>query len=113
MDIKLRPGNNEKFESSFGAGILGIDLTLEGPFKKGYAGSYLVNYRYSTVTLIKKLGLVDVKGAVDYQDATFKLVLPSKKAGTFSVFGLAGMSGFSSRGQRASSQRVETGRNIS
>jgi hypothetical protein len=94
FDVKLRPGNNEKFEASFGVGILGTDVTLEGPFKKGYAGSYLINYRYSTVSLIKKLGLVDVDGIVNYQDATFKVVLPTKKTGTFSFFGLGGLSGF-------------------
>lgn len=44
-DVNLRAGNNEKFESSFGLGLLGTDLMLEGPFKKGYGGSYLVNYR--------------------------------------------------------------------
>jgi hypothetical protein len=94
-DVKLRTGNNEKFEATSGVGIMGTDLTLEGPFKKGYAGSYLVSYRYSTISLIKKLGLVDVPGAVDYQDATFKVVLPTKKAGTFSFFGLGGSSGVS------------------
>ena len=94
-DVKLRPGNNEKFEATLGVGILTTDLTLEGPFKKGYAGSFLINYRYSTISLIKKLGLVDVPGDVDYQDATFKVVLPTKKAGTFSFFGLGGLSGVS------------------
>ena len=94
-DVKLRPGNNEKFEATGGIGIMGTDLTLEGPFKKGYAGSYLVNYRYSTISLIKELGLVDVPGGVNYQDATFKVVLPTKKAGTFSVYGLGGLSGVS------------------
>jgi len=95
MDIKLRNGNNEKFESAFGIGILGVDLTLEGPLKNNYSGSYLVNYRYSTVSLIKKLGLVDVDGIVDYQDVTFKIGLPTKGLGTFSLFGLCGLSGFS------------------
>lgn len=95
MDVRLRSGNNEKSEASFGVGILGTDLTLEGPFKKGYAGSYLINYRYSSVSLIKKLGLIDIKGVVDYQDATFKVILPTKKSGTFSFFGLGGLSGFS------------------
>ena len=94
FDVKLRSGNNEKFEASVGVGIMGTDVTLEGPFKKGYAGSYLVNYRYSTVSLIKKLGLIDVDGIVNYQDATFKVVLPTKKIGTFSIFGLGGLSGF-------------------
>ena len=94
-DVKLRPGNNEKFEATGGIGLMGTELTLEGPVKKGYAGSYLFNYRYSTISLIKKLGLVDVPGGVDYQDATFKVVLPSKRAGTFSFYGLGGLSGFS------------------
>ena len=95
MDVKLRTGNNEKLEATLGIGLMGTDLTLEGPFKKGYGGSYLVNYRYSTVSLINDLGIVDVPGAVNYQDATFKVVLPTKKTGTFSFFGLGGLSGYS------------------
>jgi hypothetical protein len=95
MDVKLRSGNNEKFEAACGIGIMGTDVTLEGPFKKGYGGSFLVNYRYSTATLLKDFGIIDVDGAVNYQDATFKIVLPTKKAGTFSIFALGGLSGFS------------------
>lgn len=94
-EVKLRTGNNERFEAMGGLGILGTDLTLEGPFKKGYAGSYLVNYRYSTVSLVKDLGLVDVEGAVKYQDATFKVVLPTQKMGSFTLYGLGGFSGVS------------------
>jgi hypothetical protein len=102
FDVKLRSGNNEKFEASVGVGIMGTDVTLEGPFKKGYAGSYLVNYRYSAVSLIDKLGLVDVPGALNYQDATFKVVLPTKKTGTFSFFGLGGLSGFDMTNMKSS-----------
>ena len=94
-DVKLRAGNNEKFEATGGIGLMGTELTVEGPFKKGYAGSYLFNYRYSTISLINELGIVDVPGVVDYQDATFKIVLPTKRAGTFSLYGLGGLSGFS------------------
>ena len=94
-DVKLRSGNNEKFEATGGIGLMGTELTLEGPFKKGYAGSYLFNYRYSTISLIKDLGLVDVPGVVNYQDATFKVVLPTKRTGTFSFNGLGGLSGVS------------------
>ena len=94
-DVKLRSGNNEKFEATGGIGLMGTELTLEGPFKKGYAGSYLFNYRYSTISLIKELGLVDVPGGVNYQDATFKVVLPAKRTGTFSLYGLGGLSGVS------------------
>ncbi|TAL63578.1 MAG: TonB-dependent receptor, partial [Bacteroidetes bacterium] len=94
-DVKLRAGNNEKFEATGGIGLMGTELTLEGPFKKGYAGSYLFNYRYSTISLIKDLGLVDVPGGVNYQDATFKVVLPTIRTGTFSLYGLGGLSGVS------------------
>lgn len=94
-DVKLRQGNNEKFESTFGLSVLGTELTFEGPFKKGYKGSFLVNYRYSTVSLLSDLGLFDdLKGALNFQDATFKIVLPTNKAGQFSIYGLVGFSNF-------------------
>ena len=93
-DIKLRSGNNERFEGVFGVGIMGTDITLEGPLKKGYTGSYLINYRYSTITLMSNLGLVDRSGVTIFQDGAFKIMLPSKKLGTFSIFGLGGYSGF-------------------
>lgn len=94
-DVRLRAGNNEKTEFLFGLGLLGTEMTVEGPFKKGYGGSFLVNYRYSTVGLVSDLGLVDVvNGVLNFQDATFKIVLPTKKAGLFSVYGLGGKSGF-------------------
>ncbi len=94
-DVRLRAGNNEKTEFVFGFGLLGTEMTVEGPFKKGYGGSFLVNYRYSTVGLVSDLGLVDiVSGVLNFQDATFKIVLPTKKAGLFSVYGLGGRSKF-------------------
>jgi hypothetical protein len=94
-DVKLISGNNEKFEMTGGIGLMGTDFTIEGPFRKGYAGSYLFNYRYSTISLINHLGIIDVPGVVDYQDATFKILLPTKRTGTFSLYGLGGKSGFS------------------
>lgn len=94
MDVKLRPGNNEKFEGGVGLGILGTDITLEGPLKKGYAGSYLVNYRYSTAGLVFDLGLIDMDAVTSYQDFNTKFVLPTKNAGTFSLFAVAGKSKF-------------------
>jgi len=73
-DVKLRTGNNSKREAVFGVGLLGMDLTLEGPIKKGYGGSYLVNYRYSTAGLASDLGLLgDIGGVLSFQDAAFKV----------------------------------------
>ncbi len=93
-DVRLRAGNNEKFESVFGFGLLGTELTLEGPLKKNYGGSFIVNYRYSTVSLINDIGLVNLDGLLKFQDAAFKIVLPTKKMGVFSLYGLGGKSNF-------------------
>ncbi|HEC44678.1 MAG TPA: carboxypeptidase-like regulatory domain-containing protein, partial [Bacteroides sp.] len=57
FDMRLRNGNNEKREYSFSAGILGTDFTAEGPFKKGNSSSYLINYRYSTLSILDELGV--------------------------------------------------------
>lgn len=92
FDMKMRTGNNEKFEYSLGVGVLGTDVTAEGPFRKGYAGSFLLNYRYSSLAMLDQAGIVDFEGVPKYQDAAFKVVLPSKKLGTLSLFGLGGKS---------------------
>ncbi|MCO6479904.1 MAG: TonB-dependent receptor [Phaeodactylibacter sp.] len=94
-DIRLRNGNNEKFEGIAGIGLLGTELTLEGPLKQGYGGSFLANYRYSTASILNSAGLLDVKGKPAFQDAAFKLYLPTEKYGVFSAFGLGGHSTFS------------------
>jgi hypothetical protein len=93
FDISMRTGNNEKHEFSVGVGVLGIDLAAEGPFKKDYNGSYLFNYRYSSLSLLDQLGVVDFGGVPRYQDLSFKVNLPAGKAGNFELFGLGGLSG--------------------
>ena len=92
FDVKMRTGNNEKREYSFSVGALGIDATLEGPFKKGYRGSYMVNYRYSSVGLLDAAGILDFDGIPIYQDAAFKFNFPTKKYGTFNLIGMGGKS---------------------
>lgn len=95
MDMKLRVGNNEKREYTFGLGVLGTDITLEGPFKKGSNASYLANYRYSSLSLLDDTGIVDFGGVPKYQDGSFKLNFPTQKLGIISVFGLGGISSIS------------------
>lgn len=92
FDMRLRKGNSEKREHSFSIGVLGTDVTTEGYFKKGGKSSYLINYRYSTLALISNLGILDFGGVPKYQDMSFKIFLPTEKAGTFSFFGLGGLS---------------------
>ena len=87
FDIAMRKGNNEKGEHTFQVGIVGIDASSEGPFIKGGKSSYLFNYRYSTLGLLKPL-LPENADAINYQDLSFKLNFPTKKSGTFSVWGM-------------------------
>lgn len=93
FDIKLRNGNNEKREYALQAGVLGVDFALEGPFSKDYNGSYLVNYRYSTLAIFDLLNIDVVGDAVPkFEDLSFKLKFPTKKLGSFSIWGLGGKS---------------------
>ncbi|REK05818.1 MAG: carboxypeptidase-like regulatory domain-containing protein [Bacteroidetes bacterium] len=87
FDIFMRKGNNKKAEHTLQVGLLGIDIASEGPFKKQGKSSYLFNYRYSTLALLEGL-LPDNADGTKYQDLSFKLNFPTKKAGTFSVWGI-------------------------
>jgi hypothetical protein len=92
FDLRLRKGNNEKREYTVQAGFLGIDLSAEGPFKKGYDGSYLINYRYSTLNVLGRMGVPIGDANTNFQDLSFNLSLPTKRLGKFGVFGFGGLS---------------------
>jgi hypothetical protein len=91
FDLNMRNGNNEKREYALMFGALGLEGALEGPFRQGGKGSYLINYRYATLGLLSAMG-VNIAGDVTpkYSDVSFKFNLPTEKAGTFALFGLAG-----------------------
>lgn len=92
FDLKLRKGNNQKREYTFQLGVLGADVAAEGPFKKGYDGSYLINYRYSTLSVLGKIGIPLGDAITNFQDLSFNIYLPTKKIGAFSMFGFGGIS---------------------
>jgi hypothetical protein len=94
FDLKLRSGNNDKREHMAQIGFNGFELGAEGPFKKGKQASYMINARYSFLGIMTKLGINFGTGAAvpEYQDMTFKLDLPTKKAGRFTIFGIGGTS---------------------
>lgn len=86
FDMSMRTGNTQKHEHAFQFGIWGLDLASEGPISKKSNSSYLLNYRYSYSGLADKISGSDE--GLDYQDLAFKLNFPTKKAGTFSVWGI-------------------------
>lgn len=87
FDMKLRNGNNRRVENTIQIGLLGMDFASEGPLTKKHNSSYIFNYRYSTTGILEKAGIVDFGGILDYQDLNFKFNIPTRKAGTFSVWG--------------------------
>ncbi len=91
FDLNMRNGNNEKREHAIMFGALGLEGAAEGPFKKGGKSSYLVNYRYATLGILDAVG-IQIAGDVvpKYSDISFKLNMPTERAGTFALFGLAG-----------------------
>ena len=94
FDLKMRHGNNEKHEFLGQIGFNGVELGAEGPFSKKSGASYLINFRYSTLALFK-LGGVDFgtgDATPQYTDMSFKVRIPTKKAGIFEMFGMGGIS---------------------
>lgn len=93
IDLNLRPGNPDKREYAIQVGVLGLEAALEGPFSKKYKGSYLVNYRYSTLEIFSLIGLNIAGNQVPkYQDLSFNFTFPTNHIGTFTLFGIGGMS---------------------
>ncbi|HMP94161.1 MAG TPA: carboxypeptidase-like regulatory domain-containing protein, partial [Phnomibacter sp.] len=93
FDLKLRKGNNQRHEYTLQAGVLGLNVAAEGPLKLGrQKGSFLVNYRYSTLELLSKLGIGVGSGVLDFQDLSYNIQLPTANAGSFTLFGFNGHS---------------------
>lgn len=91
FDVKMRTGNTSRYEHTAQVGVLGLDFASEGPLSRAKGASYLFNYRYSTLGLLNDLKLNNTGQRIKYQDLSFKLNFPTEKAGTFSLWGIAGI----------------------
>ncbi len=93
FDLNMRSGNSQTREYTAQVGMNGFEFGAEGPFSKKSKASYLASYRYSTLAVFDYLGIsFGVSGVPEYQDATFKINVPTKKFGKFSLFGVGGFS---------------------
>lgn len=86
FDMNMRKGNTQAFEHAFQIGVWGIDAASEGPIGKKGKSSYLFNYRYSYSGLADAISGADE--GLNYQDLAFKVNIPTRKAGTFSLWGV-------------------------
>ncbi len=96
FDLQMRKGNFDIREHAIQAGLLGMAAASEGPISKNNRSSYLVNYRYSTLSMLTELGL-DILGEqedITFQDLSFKVHIPTQKLGSFSIWGLGGKNSY-------------------
>lgn len=92
MDLRLRRGTHERQGYTAQAGLLGIDLSTEGPFKTGGKASYLINYRYSTLGLLSAMGVDLGDEAISFQDLAITVSLPFSERSELMLFGMGGKS---------------------
>lgn len=94
FDLGFRKGNSDKREHTFQFGAFtGLEFMTEGPFRKGTGASYMIAYRYSFTGIAQAIGLnIGTAATPNYQDLTFKITSGKTKLGTFSLFGLGGLS---------------------
>ncbi|MBC3542324.1 carboxypeptidase regulatory-like domain-containing protein [Rufibacter sediminis] len=93
MDVRLREGNNKKVENTLQLGLNGLEVMTEGPLAKKWGGSFLGSMRLFTFRPLEAIGVkIGYNALPSFQDGSFKVVLPTPKAGKFSVWGIAGSS---------------------
>lgn len=92
FDLRMRDGNNEKWEYTAMMGFNGLEAGIEGPLGNG--GSVVANYRYSTLALFSLIGVdAGTGGAVPkYEDINARIVYPISDMAKLTLFGTAGRS---------------------
>lgn len=98
MDINLRSGGKEKDNYVMQFGLLGLDLAAEGPIGEGGNAAFLGNYRYSTIGILDALGVDLGDEAINFQDLSFHATMPKTFIGEVNIFGMAGTSKNTFRG---------------
>lgn len=95
LDLNLRKGNPDKTEYGLQLGMIGTQVSVEGPLSKSNKSSYLFNYRYGNLQFLNNTGIISLdeneKPPV-FQDFSMHINLPTTKAGNFSIFGIGGIS---------------------
>jgi hypothetical protein len=94
FELRMRNGNNQQHEFMGQIGFNGFEAGAEGPISRQSGSSYLVNFRYSTLEVLKAMGMNFGTGSAvpQYKDLSFKINVPTEKAGRFTLFGIGGTS---------------------
>ncbi|HMR82547.1 MAG TPA: carboxypeptidase-like regulatory domain-containing protein [Niabella sp.] len=94
FDLNLKNGTIEKTEITAEIGFSGLEAGIEGPISKKRKASYMLNYRYSTLGIMKLIGLNFGTGNTTpyYQDLNFKIYVPLTEKSKLSYWGMGGPS---------------------
>lgn len=92
LDMELRRGDTEEREWTVQAGLIGLDLSTEGPIGNSGKAFHLVNYRYSTVGVLGAMGVDLGDEAIGFQDLSFHLGTKLGERGEVRLFGMGGLS---------------------
>ncbi len=93
FDLKTRNGNNQQYEFTGQLGVLGLEFLSEGPMDKKGNSSYLIMGRYSTLAILKSMGIsIGTDATPGYFDGAYKFNWKLKNGGNLSFFGLGGKS---------------------
>ena len=90
IDMKIKNGNLQEWQSTAQIGLLGLDVASEGPIVKDKL-AIIGNYRYSTIGLLSDLGIDVGDETIKFQDASLALNLKLKES-NLKVFGMWGNS---------------------
>ena len=91
FDIKLKKGNNEKYEFLGEFGFNGVELGAQGPLSI-IKGSFIANFRYSFLDLLDKIVNFGFAGIPRYYDFTSKFDIPINNENNLSVTAFLGTS---------------------
>ncbi|MBZ0098528.1 MAG: carboxypeptidase-like regulatory domain-containing protein, partial [Taibaiella sp.] len=93
FDLKMRNGNEDRYEFTGQLGFLGTELAAEGPISRKGGSSFLLTYRYATLKLFEGLNIrIGTNSVPNYQDAALKLNFPMGRKANLSFFGIGGIS---------------------
>ncbi|WP_234406397.1 TonB-dependent receptor [Prolixibacter bellariivorans] len=91
FNLKFRNGNRVDRRYSLEMGSYGAAISAEGPISRKPSSSYLVYYRNSLPSALDGSGVEAVPGIFpDRQQAAVKVNVPTRFAGTFSIFATGG-----------------------
>jgi hypothetical protein len=97
MDLNLRKGNQDNYEYAFQTGMIGAEISAEGPLDRSSGSSFLIDARYVNFSILSNLNLIDL-GESNYaprsKDVVINLNFPGRKSGNINIFGFYGDSEF-------------------